>query len=98
MRLLICPLQGKYDARWRARWLPPGERQRRLPDGCQCSFLDYYGVKGAVQGYVPFIVDSLKSGRFVRADTAFSFPYGFKHGTVLPIAKEEYEHVKNHLF
>lgn len=63
----------------------------RLEDGRWCLFLDYYGVPGAGQGYVPFVADSLESGRFVRADERFSFPYGFKHGTILTITPEQYE-------
>lgn len=66
----------------------------RLEDGRWCLFIDYYGVPGAGQGYVPFIAPSLKSGAFVRADEAFSFPYGFKHGTILAISMEEYERIK----
>ncbi len=66
----------------------------KTDDGRWCLFLDFYGVKGAGQGYVPFISDSLESGRFVRSDAAFSFPYGFKHGTILAITEEEYNRVK----
>ena len=68
----------------------------RLDDGRWCLFLDFYGAKGAGQGYVPFVADSLKSGRFVRSDASFSFPYGFKHGTILPITPEEYSRMKAH--
>ena len=68
----------------------------RLEDGRWCLFLDYYGVPGAGQGYVPFVADSLKSGKFVRSDQAFDFPYGFKHGTILKITMEEYERIKTH--
>ena len=53
--------------------------------------LDYYGVPGEGQGYVPFVAPTLASGRFVRADGDFSFPYGYKHGTVIAITREEYE-------
>ena len=60
----------------------------RLEDGRWCLFLDYYGVPGAGQGYVPLVPDSLKSVRFVRSDAAFSFPYGFKHGTILTLTLE----------
>lgn len=66
----------------------------RLDDGRWCLFLDYYGVPGAGQGYVPFIADSLASGQFMRSDDEFSFPYGFKHGTILEITQEEYERMK----
>jgi hypothetical protein len=67
-----------------------------LEDGRWCLFLDYYGVPGAGQGYVPFVADTLASGRFVRSDKQFSFPYGYKHGTVIPITIEEYERIRNH--
>ena len=68
----------------------------RLEDGRWCLFLDYYGVKGAGQGYVPFVASSLADADFVRSDGEFSFPYGFKHGTILPITPEEYERMKAH--
>jgi hypothetical protein len=32
----------------------------------------------------------------VRSDAAFSFPYGFKHGTILRISEEEYSKMKAH--
>ncbi len=73
-----------------------GPTAAKLDDGRWCLFLDYYGVPGAGQGYVPFLADSLESGRFLRADAQFSFPYGYKHGTILPITPEEYERIKNH--
>ena len=68
----------------------------RLEDGRWCLFLDYYGVPGDGQGYVPFVADSLEGGRFIRSDAAFSFPYGYKHGTVVPISLEEYHRIANH--
>ena len=68
----------------------------QLDDGRWCLFLDYYGVKGAGQGYVPFVASSLADADFVRSDGEFSFPYGFKHGTILPITPEEYERMKAH--
>lgn len=68
----------------------------KLADGKWALFLDFYGVKGEGQGYVPFLADSLASGEFVRSDQAFAFPYGFKHGTILTISLEEYEKIKNH--
>lgn len=78
--------EGKYEA--------PTAIQ--LEDKRWCLFLDYYGVAGAGQGYVPFIAPSLKSGSFIRSYSGFSFPYGFKHGTILPINEEEYERLKAH--
>ena len=68
----------------------------RLEDGKWGLFLDYYGVPGAGQGYVPFVADSLAGGGFVRSDKEFSFPYGFKHGTILKISDEEYERILKH--
>ena len=68
----------------------------RLHDGKWCLFLDYYGVPGAGQGYVPFLADSLASGIFHRSDKQFSFPYGYKHGTVIPISMDEYHRIKKH--
>lgn len=66
----------------------------RLPNGEWCLMLDFYGVEGEGQGYVPFVAETLESGRFVRSDESFSFPYGFKHGTVLSISNEEYTRIK----
>ncbi|WP_172249662.1 glycoside hydrolase family 43 protein [Saccharibacillus deserti] len=66
----------------------------RLRDGKWCLMLDFYGVEGEGQGYVPFIADSLADGRFIRSDASFSFPYGFKHGTVLGITQSEYERIR----
>ena len=68
----------------------------KLEDGRWCLFLDYYGVPGAGQGYVPFVADSLSDGHFVRSDASFDFPYGFKHGTILTISMEEYDRIKSH--
>lgn len=70
----------------------------RLENGKWCLFMDYYGVPGAGQGYVPFLSDDLSSGEFWRADLEFDFPYGFKHGTILQISQEEYERMKGHSF
>lgn len=67
-----------------------------LPDGRWVLFLDFYGARGSAQGYVPFLAPSLRSGAFTRAEKDFSFPYRFKHGTVLPISEEEYERIKAH--
>jgi hypothetical protein len=78
--------EGKYEA----------PAAVRLEDGRWCLFLDYYGSPGAAQGYVPFLAPSLRSGAFVLSKNAFSFPYGFKHGTILPITEEEYVRMKAH--
>ena len=68
-------------------------REKTTPDGEQVYFgisRDGFhweavndGVPGAGQGYVPFVA-------------SFSFPYGYKHGTILPITEEDYERIKNH--
>lgn len=63
-------------------------------DGRWCLMLDFYGCSAEGQGYVPFLADSLASGHFIRSDASFSFPYGFKHGTVLSITDPEYERLK----
>ena len=71
-------------------------REKTTPDGEQVYFGISRGAPGAGQGYVPFVADSLASGKFVRSDASFSFPYGYKHGTILPITEEDYERIKNH--
>ncbi|MDQ0171329.1 glycoside hydrolase family 43 protein [Paenibacillus tundrae] len=68
----------------------------QLESGKWCLLLDYFGVPGEGQGYVPFLSDNLKDGRFIRSEEHFSFPYRFKHGTVIAITKEEYDRIKNH--
>ena len=73
-----------------------GPTATRLEDGRWGLFLDYYGVPGEGQGYVPFLADSLASGEFRRADREFSFPYGYKHGTIIPISMVEYTRIQNH--
>ncbi|MBP3645675.1 MAG: glycoside hydrolase family 43 protein [Clostridia bacterium] len=68
----------------------------RMNDGRWGLFLDFYGVPGAGQGYVPFLADALKNADFRRSDAAFSFPYGFKHGTILEITEDEFDRMKAH--
>lgn len=68
----------------------------RTDEGKWCLLLDFYGVRGAGQGYVPFVADSLESGRFARSDESFSFPFGFKHGTIMTITPQEYDRMKAH--
>ena len=73
-----------------------GATAMKLADGRWSLYLDYFGVPGAGQGYVPFLADCLADGRFMRSDAEFSFPYGFKHGTILTITEEEYNRIKSH--
>lgn len=68
----------------------------RLPDGRWVLYLDWFGAKGSEQGYRPFLADRLADPCFVRADGDFTFPYRFKHGTVLEITEEEYARVRDH--
>ncbi|KRE46147.1 glycoside hydrolase family 43 protein [Paenibacillus sp. Soil522] len=66
----------------------------KLEDGRWCLFLDFYGCSAEEQGYVPFIAEKMSTGRFMRSDKSFTFPYGYKHGTILTITMEEYESLK----
>ncbi len=52
------------------------------------------GARVPARDNVPFVADSLASGKFVRSDASFSFPYGYKHGTILPITEGDYERIK----
>ena len=76
--------QGQYEA----------PTAVKTEDGRWCLFLDFYGTTKDKQGYVPFIADDIATGRFIRSDASFSFPYGFKHGTILTITPEEYRRIK----
>lgn len=68
----------------------------QLANGQWCVMLDFYGCEKEKQGYVPFVADDIATGRFIRSDARFFFPYGFKHGTVLPITLEEYNRIREH--
>ena len=48
--------------------------------------LDHYAKS---QGYHPFITHDLASGQFTSAED-FTFPFKFRHGSVLPLTAEEY--------
>jgi len=85
---MMAVAQGKYEA----------PTAVKISDGRWCLFLDFYGASGAAQGYVPFVSGDIASGEFIRADEKFSFPYGFKHGTILEITMEEYERIKAYDF
>lgn len=45
-------------------------------------------------GYMPFISNDLSTGQFTPA-TGFSFPYPFRHGSVLPITTAERERLES---
>lgn len=74
------PVRGPYCISHRRRTLVP--------------FLDFYGTVKEKQGYIPFVSDDIHTGRFIRSDESFFFPYGFKHGTVLTLTNQEYERLK----
>lgn len=61
-----------------------------MPDGKWCMMLDFFGCEKEKMGYVPFLSDSVGNASFRRADDAFSFPYGFKHGHAIEITDREY--------
>ena len=52
--------------------------------------IDNYARKG---GYHVWLTDDLASGVF-KKDHNVSFPFNFRHGSVLPLSKEEYERLK----
>ena len=62
-----------------------------LSDGRWCLMLDFFGCEKEKMGYVPFLSPNVGDTRFERADEAFSFPYGFKHGHAIEITDEEYK-------
>ena len=62
-----------------------------MPDGKWCLMLDFFGCEKEKMGYVPFLSDQIGSAAFTRADEAFSFPYGFKHGHAIEITEAEYK-------
>lgn len=69
----------------------------KLKDDKWYLFLDYYGATTASgHGYVPFVANSLALGNFERCDVDFSFPYGFKHGTIIEISDEEFKRLETY--
>ena len=67
-----------------------------LPDGRWCLMLDFFGCEKEKMGYVPFVSSKPGDSNFRRADEAFSFPYGFKHGGIIEISDEEYASLEAH--
>jgi hypothetical protein len=51
-----------------------------------CLVLDLYSQG---KGYQPFVTDDLAGGQFTEAPN-FSFPFLFRHGSILPLTEEEY--------
>lgn len=52
-----------------------------------CLMLDQYS-KGT--GYQPFVTGDLAGGQFTEGPN-FSFPFRFRHGSILPVSSAEYE-------
>jgi Glycosyl hydrolases family 43. len=55
-----------------------------------CLILDFYS-RGL--GYQPFITHDLPGGQFTKAE-GFSFPFRFRHGSILPLKKAEFEQLE----
>ena len=55
-----------------------------------CLILDHYAKNC---GYQPFVTNDLAGGRFVPGE-GFSFPFKFRHGSVLPVTAAEYERLQ----
>jgi hypothetical protein len=55
-----------------------------------CLIMDYYSKS---QGYQPFITTNLAGGQFAPSDE-FSFPFRFRHGSILPVSDAEYERLE----
>lgn len=54
-----------------------------------CLILDFYS-RG--QGYQPFITHDLAAGQFTPG-AGFTFPFHFRHGSILPLSEVEYQRV-----
>jgi hypothetical protein len=55
-----------------------------------CLILDHYS-KG--RGYQPFVTHDLASGQF-KPGEGFSFPFHFRHGSVIPVTSAEYQRLQ----
>ena len=55
-----------------------------------CLILDQYS-KGT--GYQPFVTQDLGGAQFTAGE-GFSFPFHFRHGSILPVTKAEYERLE----
>lgn len=67
--------------------IEPGDAQR---PATWALILDHYS---AGRGYQPFVTRNLSSGQF-DAGGGFSFPFEFRHGSILPLSSEEMERIK----
>jgi hypothetical protein len=55
-----------------------------------CLILDHY-AKGL--GYQPFVTHDLAGGQFTPGE-GFSFPFHFRHGSVIPLTNAEYQRLE----
>ena len=55
-----------------------------------CLILDHYAEK---RGYQPYVTQDLAGGRF-KPGEGFSFPFRFRHGSVLPVTGDEYQRLQ----
>lgn len=56
-----------------------------------CLVLDHY-ARGA--GYQPFLTEDLSSGKF-EPGPGFTFPFRFRHGSILPLSEEEFARLES---
>jgi sucrose-6-phosphate hydrolase SacC (GH32 family) len=56
-----------------------------------CLILDHYQAKGG--GYRPVVIHDLAGGEFAPGE-GFTFPFKFRHGSVLPLASSEYRRLQ----
>lgn len=56
-----------------------------------CLILDHY-AKG--RGYQPFVTQDLAGGQFAPGE-GFSFPFHFRHGSVVPVTSAEYQRLQS---
>ena len=62
-------------------------------DGTWCLLLDFYRES---KGYQPYLTKDLASGEFSRAE-GMSFPFHFRHGSVLAVSEDEYQRLEESL-
>ena len=55
-----------------------------------CLLVDAYATG---QGYKCFVTSDLTTGDFTRFESGFATPYKFRHGAVIAITIDEYEHL-----
>ncbi|MCQ2506382.1 MAG: glycoside hydrolase family 43 protein [Lachnospiraceae bacterium] len=74
-----------------------GPTTMQTKDGRTALFVDHYAIPEEEQGYIPFFIDDLPTGKvYCEKENPFKFPYGIKHGTVLEITDEEYDRLLNY--